>query len=413
MQVVSIGQRMSDNKSALLRAKNNNFRRALKSSKGLVNGKIMDDTEAILMKDSGILYEFLSRIMVFLMVMSQKSLMVFADSMTGLGDIYQSNAFVGNTKWLEKFNFVGTIVQAFISVFGLLIAVIVVMQIVITIIYFANKELWNSVSEAKTQNSGIISYTFGGAFSGGVKSVAPKGSDIIMNYIMLLLPNIKKYSEAGADGADENWTLTTWFMSTFINKCILLLVVSMTINGSMMQAYMMVVDGMGVIASTVVETDLEGIVQNQVDKMGGKNYKFSVGTTGEGIDSLQGTAASKLYTAVLKKAKDVTTDARNVYGTKIEKYVTSNLKADAIYNVLTPKATNSGGYASQPLTNDEWEKVKVEVVCNSTSSATNAITVSASDLGLENSNSTTQSYYHMYFTLNKRNSTEDYWKIAE
>lgn len=355
--------------------------------------------------DTGILSDFITKILFFLVVMSNRFVSAFANG--GLSDIYASDAFVGNTKWLEKFNWVGTVVQAFISVFALLIAVIVIMQILITVIYFANRNLWDAVADMKKEKSGLINYTFNGAFQGGAKSVASRGSDVIMTYIMLLLPNIKKYSEMGSESADQDWTLSTWLMGTAINKIILLLVVSMAYSGSLMKAYMMVVDGVGVLADEIVSTDLEGIIENQINKNNGKNYQFAVGSTGIGLDDLQGTIAHKLYTEILKRSDDTSTNARNVIGSAVENYVTKNLKGDVIASYIVPKVTDVSS-----MTDSEWERVKIEVVANTATGATNALTVRASDLGLENSKGKATNY-HIYFTLNRRDDTTSYWKVPE
>lgn len=397
MERVSLAHRWSDDYRCIQKK---NFKSATLSSYGNLVKEVGEEVNDIRFKNNNMIGDFISRILLFLLMLINNAVAVFADPMSGLSDIYQSDAFVGNTKWLEKFDWVGVIVQKFITVFGLLIAVIVIFQIIITVIYFANKELWDSVATTKEQDKGLISYTFGGAFNGGFKGSASKGSDIIMNYVMLCLPNIKKYSEAGSANADPNWTLTTWFMSTFISKCILLLVVSMTINGSLMQGFMMVVDGMGVVAQTIVETDLEGFVQNKIDRLGGENYSFALGSTGIGFDECQGDIATKLYRAFLKNMSDVTTDSRIALGSGLESYISKNITKDAVTAVLTPKAN----YGANPLTDAEWEKVKVNVVANTTKASTNSITVTATDLGFTETNSSNKYYYHIYFDLGSRNS---------
>ena len=355
--------------------------------------------------DAGIMGDFISKLCFLFMMFTTNAITVFADG--GLSTIYNSDAFVGNVKWLEKFNWVGTCVQAFISVLALFIGVSVAVQIFITVVYFANRPLWDTVFEIKESKKGVLNYTFNGAFQGGFKSTASRGSDVIGDYIMLLLPNVKKFSEMGASDADQEQTLVTWLMGSFINKVILFLVVSMVYSGSLMKGYLMVVDGFGVIADEIVETDLAGIIENQINKNNAKNYQFAVGSTGKGFDALQGSFAKKLYASILKNSKDVTTNTRHSVGNAIETYISQNLTKENVARYIVPKIND---YSK--ITDSEWERVKIEIVANSAPSATDSLTVKASDLGLQNSHDTA-TVYHIYFSLNRRDDTTSYWKVPD
>lgn len=363
------------------------------------------ELENVSVTDNGILMDYITKTIFFFSILFNNFVHAFADSK--LSDLALSDAFVGNVKWLEKFNWVGTVVQAFISVFALFMLVTVFGQILITVIYFGNRPLWDAVYKLKQEKTGIVNYAFGDAFSGGFKATASKGSDVVMNFIMLFLPNIKKFSEMGVEGADEEMTLVTWLMSTLVNKVILLLVVSMAYNGSLLKGYLMITDGIGVVAEEIVETDLEGIIKNQIDKNNGRNYQFAVGSTGIGFDDLQGSVARKLYTQILKKSEDTSTNARNVIGSAVENYVTRELTKDVIAQYIVPTVGDPSA-----MTDAEWERVKVEIVANTATSATNALTVRADYLGLQNSQKTATNY-HIYFTLNRRDDTTSYWKVPD
>ena len=325
-----------------------------------------------------------------------------ADSMSGLNDIFNTEAFVGNTKWLEKFNWVGELVQMCITVFGLLIAVILFGQILVTLIYFAARPFWDAVDNVKQAETGLLNYTYS-TFS-NIKGNVSRGSDIVMNYLMLLMPNVKKYSEMGSDSADQNWTFSTWLISTFPAKCFLILIVSMTINGTLMQAYMMVVDGMGVVAQRFVDFNSEDFVNKVFNNMT-EGYKFAVGSTGIGYDKAQGEIANSIYREAIKKLKDNTTDAKVTLGSNIERYVTQELSKELIESKVMPKLDSS-------LTEDEWAKLKIETVCNNTPTATNAISVTGSSIGL-NSAGDKQLYVHIYFTLSSRSNSTNYWELIK
>lgn len=357
---------------------------------------------------SGLIVSFddwLSKICFFIFVYYNNFLtqVVHADSMSGLNDVFNTDAFVGNTKWLEKFNWVGELVQKCITVFGLLIAVILFSQILITIIYFAARPFWDSVAQVKESETGILNYSY--ATFSNVKGNVSRGSDIVMNYLHLLMPNIKKYSEMGSEEAqNKNWTFTTWLIGTFPSKCFLMLIVSMTINGTLMQAYMMVVDGMGVVAERFVDFNSEEVVNGLLNNFT-EGYSFAVGSTGVGYDKTMGNVANSMYKDVLKKLKDTTTDSKITVGTAIENYVNTELSKELVQSKVMPAVA-----ADSPLTEDEWGKLKVETVMNNVPSATNAVTVSAGNLQLSNIGSQNL-YIHIYFTLSSRSNSTNYWKL--
>lgn len=337
-------------------------------------------------------------VIIFLMILDNTLMVsVNADPMSGIKDVFQSETFTGNTKWLENFNWVGRCIQFVITIFGYLIGIIVFFQIIITVLYFSFKELWEMVDTVKKQNEGVITYTLAG--TSAWKSRASKGSDVLMTYAILLLPNIKRFSEASSDDADPNWTLTTWLMSTFIKKCLILLLVSMIINGSLMRAYLVVVNGMGVAANRFVEYDSEAFV-NDLFKQDGANYKFALGESGEGFDVTQGKIAAASYAAVMKNSKDLTTEDKINIGSSIETYIQRNVTRDVATSVVMPKTTE--------MKEEDWERVRVEVVANATPSSPNSLTVKAGDLGIENQGKQNL-YLHVYMTRRANNDPTNYW----
>lgn len=394
----TIGHRWSDDRKLL-----ESIRIKRQKNKILVKEGVKSSTDGSAINSPIIMLDdCISKVLFFMFILSNNifNTIVHADDMTGLGTIFNTDAFVGNTKWLEKFNIVGEIVQACISIFGMLIAVILFGQILITLIYFAAKPFWDAVADVKQAETGSLNYLYK-VVTGG-KANLSKGSDIIMNNLMLLCPNIKKFSEMGSDAANPNWTFTTWLMDTFPTKCILMLVVSMTINGSLMQAYLVVVDGMGAAASQVVEFNSVEFVNGLFNKAG-SGYNFAVGSTGQGYDKALGQVAQGIYKESLKKLKGGTTDERITLGSNIENYVTRELSKERIEAAVLPRLDS-------PLTDEEWGKLKVETVVNNTSQATNAITVSGDQIGLKDAGSG-RLYIHLYFTLSSRSNSTNYWEL--
>lgn len=342
---------------------------------------------------------FMCLVLLFFSVVSLNS---YADSMNGVVDIFNTEAFIGNSKWLEKLNPIGAVIQAFITIGGFVAAIIVAVQTMITLIYFGNPNLWDNVFEVKQSKKGLISYTAGMIpGKGNMMSTLSNGSDIVIDYLILLCPNIKRYSEN-----DENQyeSITTWFMGTFVKKCILLLAISMMINGSFLKLYMVIVDGLGVVAERFVETDSKAIVNRLLNT--GANYTFSLGKSGQGFDTVQGDICTKIYKEIVKTSKNVTTDAKYSLGSSIESYVKRNYTESAVRERLLGVAPD------YKMTPEDWKRVTVKVVMNGSSSNTNGVTISASDLGLDDAAGQGQKrYIHLYFQAGRAVDTTKYFSV--
>ena len=189
----TIKHRWSDNRKSL-----KSIRMKRQKNKILVKEGVKASTENSDINSPLIMLDdYISKVLFFMFILSNNifNSIVRADEMTGLGMIFNTDAFVGNTKWLEKFNIVGEVVQASISIFGMLIAVILFGQILVTLIYFVARPFWDTVAQVKEAETGSLNYLYK-TVTGG-KGNLSQGSDIIMNHLMLLMPNVKKYSEMG------------------------------------------------------------------------------------------------------------------------------------------------------------------------------------------------------------------------
>ena len=337
------------------------------------------------------------------LVFSFFSLHSYADSINGVSDIFNMEAFIGNTKWFEKWNFVGQIIQGGISIGGFVAAVVVAGQLLITVIYFSSPNLWDNVYEIKQSKKGLISYTASIFPTSRDKLVGniSNGSDIIIDYLILCAPNIKKYS---ANANDEYESAGTWFMSTFFKHVILLLTISMMLNGSFMKLYTVVVDGLGVVAERYVEVDSKAMVNKLLNT--GSNYEFTLGATGKGIDYVQGELATKIYREIIKTSNSVDTDSKYTIGSQIEKYVKSNFTEKSMRDKLI------GVAADYKMTDTDWERVSVKVVLNGSPTSTNGFDISASAIGLNDATSSSQKrYLHVYLQAGRAVDTTKYFSV--
>lgn len=290
-----------------------------------------------------------------------------------LSDIVDTEAFQGSARWLDKFNFIGGILNFIITAVCFIGLVTVVFQMLLTVLYFGNRSFWDNTHDIKTQNAGsqlfgkATPFGLGGYLKEFVMPTKTSGLDSIFALIYIVIPDIKEYSEMGSNRdskLNDDDSITTWLLKTSGKKIILLLLLSMGWNGSLMKCYMMIVDGLGVAANRVASYNSEALVNNILNA--GDNFDFTLGSSGKGADVVQGEVASKMYKAVLAELGDEnqSRDIKQTVGKNIESIVASQMNAESIRQSLV-----AGGYIeeSYELTDGDWKSVKASIVSSSSS----------------------------------------------
>lgn len=218
-------------------------------------------------------------------------------------DLFDSYAFRGSLKTIDKFNWVGKLMSYIISVFSMLGLFLICYQRLISLLYLAGRNTFDTVHEIKSSLSGGsgrdafgIRSMFTNAMQGGGQYGT--GLDAIVGFLLSLLPDVKKYSdynpERMAYNVQEEDSCTTYMLKTAIPTIMLIFFFAMGYNGTLWQGFGVIVDAMG----TAAEAVLKYFSQNNVDS---KNPKTFVNTRrmkyADIIDIVADLATTKSYSA--------------------------------------------------------------------------------------------------------------------
>ena len=234
-------------------------------------------------RDTAIILELLLIAMCAYLVLNTIHL-ALADNLL---DLFDSYAFRGSLKTIDKFNWVGKLMSYIISVFSMIGLFLVCYQRLISLLYLAGRNTFDTVHEIKSSLSGGsgrdafgIRSMFTNAMQGGGQYGT--GLDAIVGFLLSLLPDVKKYSdynpERMAFNVQEDDSCTTYMLKTAIPTIMMIFFFAMGYNGTLWQGYGVIVDAMGTAADQLVSTDLNSIVSTAMNT--GKAYKFSWDASG-------------------------------------------------------------------------------------------------------------------------------------
>ena len=154
-------------------------------------------------------------LIVFVMPLAMTSTVARADNFT---DIFYTNSFRGAFTWVEKLDWLGMVVQVVISVFSLLGVVLLTIRIMTSMLYLSAKGMWEEVHDLKSVGGESELYDFGllNMAKGWAHGKAGTGLDAIIGAILILLPDVKKYSDfgekAGGQKFDEDTTISQYML---------------------------------------------------------------------------------------------------------------------------------------------------------------------------------------------------------
>ena len=358
-------------------------------------------------------------------------------------DLFDSYAFRGSFKTIDKFNWVGKLMSYIISVFSMLGLFLICYQRLISLLYLAGRNTFDTVHEIKSSLSGGsgrdafgIRSMFTNAMQGGGQYGT--GLDAIIGFLLSLLPDVKKYSdynpERMAYNVQEEDSCTTYMLKTAIPTIMLLFFFAMGYNGTLWQGFGVIVDAMGTAAEQLVATDLNSIVSTAMNT--GKAYKFSWDASGSDYGDFMQDMVKAVYKQALKNGKDYTSDTQQTvgsyvdniflngkgYGGNVKMYLGSTGKTISISSgkgsifsdgdTLAKKIGNVTGFKGE----DDAKNLTYTVISNSTKDSykiSNAVEVviSAYDVGLNSS--ANGNYIHVTISRKKNSDETMYWHKAD
>ena len=359
-------------------------------------------------------------------------------------DLFDSYAFRGSLKTIDKFNWVGKLMSYIISVFSMLGLFLVCYQRLISLLYLAGRNTFDTVHEIKSSLSGGsgrdafgIRSMFTNAMQGGGQYGT--GLDAIVGFLLSLLPDVKKYSdynpERMAFNVQEEDSCSTYMLKTAIPTIMMIFFFAMGYNGTLWQGYGVIVDAMGTAADQVVSTDLNSIVSTAMNT--GKAYKFSWDASGSDYGDFMQDMVKATYKQALKNGKDYTSATQQSVGSYVDNifltgkgYNNSDMK---LYKGSTGKTisikTGKGSIFTDGDTlakaigevtgfkgEDDAKNLDYSVISNSTKDSykiSNAaeIVISAYDVGLNSS--ANGNYIHVIISRKKNSDETMYWHKAD
>lgn len=358
-------------------------------------------------------------------------------------DLFDSYAFRGSLKTIDKFNWVGKLMSYIISVFSMIGLFLLCYQRLISLLYLAGRNTFDTVHEIKSSlngGSGMDAFGIRSMFTNAMQGGGQygTGADAIVGFFLSLLPDVKKYSdynpERMAYNVQEEDSCTTYMLKTAVPTIMLLFFFAMGYNGTLWQGYGVIVDAMGTAADQLVATDLNSIVSTAMNT--GKAYKFSWDASGSDYGDFMQDMVKAVYKQALKNGKDYTSATQqsvgsyvdNIflngkgYGGNVKMYLGSTGKTISISSgkgsifsdgdTLAKKIGNVTGFKGE----DDAKNLTYTVISNSTKDSykiSNAVEVviSAYDVGLNSS--ANGNYIHVTISRKKNSDETMYWHKAD
>lgn len=335
-----------------------------------------------------------------------------------LTDLFYTQAFSGSWTIFSKFNWLGAIMQFFISATCLLALFLIVYQRLVTLFYLSSRPLFDKVHEIKQQGKG---QKFLGlpALASNTLMTANHGTglDAIFSFVLSLLPDVKAYSdyseERGSYNLQEDDTCTTYILKISIPTIMLIFFFAIGFNGTLFKAYGNVVDAMGTATDNLVTTELSTYVQKWMNS--GSAYQFSYSADETEFGKFRQNLAKDMYAKVLRKSSDLSTNAKLYIGQKIDAYLNSELadiSENQVGNVSVP------GFRG---TDADCKNLEYSVVINATAAYTGTslpgselggggIAMSTFGISSDNADST---YMHVFVTKKNNADETNYFQVDE
>lgn len=281
--------------------------------------------------------------------------LVLADD--GLTDLFTTKAFQGSWEVINKFNWLGWLMNFIISAFSLMGLFLVLYSRLITLLYLSSRNLWDNVAEVKDASQGpgfgirkLIERTW--------NAQDGTGADAFVSFFYGLLPNVKKYSDYGSrnlGSLDDNDNALNYMLKTLPQTVLLIFFLALGFSGTLGQIYGTLVDGMTAVADNVVAIQLEDYVDKFFAQ--GNHYRFTLSADGTAKSNVQQVIAKRAYQEVVGKGNILDGDRRHEIGAIIE---------DAVRQTVTEGNSKIQQVTGRPMTSDaDWKGLDVKVTLSS------------------------------------------------
>lgn len=343
----------------------------------------------------------------------------------GFTDIFYTNSFRGSFEWFKKMDLLGMVVQGVISVFSLVGVSLIVIRIMTSMLYLSAKGLWEEVHDLKQSGGESEMYDFGliNMAKTWAKGKAGTGLDAILGAVLVLLPDVKRYSDFGEKSGqkfDEDITISQYILKISLPTVLAVFFLAMGFNGTLVKGLAVTVDAMGTFADKAVSVNYSGFVEDLINT--GTGYKFTYRADGSTEGKLKQSLATDIYGRVLSRARGASAAQLQAIGLKVEGWVNDNWdelvdNSNTISEELRTQLTNS----DEAVRDRYYSSVGFEVYENTnknqaSSETTQPLAISevmaADGVGLLTGEATRESYLHI-FMKQTGNSVSAYFNVDD
>ena len=302
--------------------------------------------------------DFITAIMLMMVyiVVSRSIVVASADNFI---DVFYTSGFRGSFEWFQHFDWVGMAVQAVISVFSLVGTALIIIRIMTSLLYLSARGLWEEVHDLKQSGGESEFYDFGmiNMAKTWAKGKAGTGLDAIFGAVLVLLPDVRRYSDFGEKSGnkfDEDTSTTQYFLKILLPTVMSLFFLAMAFNGTLMKFFAITVDGMGAFADQAVSTNIAGFVEDLVNQNSGYTFIASMEGTEQGdfVSRVQ----KDIYGRVVSKVRGASPAQFFAIGQKIESLVTADALGEAAANStqVSPQIRDKFGAGGAPENDKYW-----------------------------------------------------------
>lgn len=257
------------------------------------------------------------------------SVVAHADNFT---DIFYTNSFRGAFEWIQKLDWIGMIVQIVISVFSLVGTALLVIRIMTSMLFLSAKGLWEEVHDLKSGGESD-KFDFGliNMAKSWMKGKSGTGLDAIIGAILILLPDVKKYSDFGEKSGgkfDQDINISQYMLKIALPTIMTVFFFAMGFNGTLFKALAVTVDALGTVADRAVSINYAGFVDDLINS--GTGYQFVFNAAGTNQGDLQQSVAKDVYGRLVSKIKGANASQLYTLGQNVEVWVSENITPDNI-----------------------------------------------------------------------------------
>lgn len=244
-----------------------------------------------------------------------------ADNFT---DIFYTNSFRGAFDWIKKLDWVGMIVQCVISCFSLFGVALLVIRIMTSMLYLSAKGMWEEVHDLKS-SGGESEKDFIGLFGMAKTWASGKsgtGLDAIIGAVLVLLPDVKKYSDFGEKSGgkfEEDINITQYMLKIALPTVMTVFFFAMGFNGTLFQALAVTVDWMGTMADKAVSVNYAGFTEDLINRTNG--YQFAYKVEGTNTGKLKYQIAKDVYGRAVSQIDSPNPNQLSTMGKNIEEWL--------------------------------------------------------------------------------------------